>query len=500
MVTLFFTSIVSLLTVKMLGLMIVGVVVGLVFGAIPGLTSTMAVAMILPVTFTMDSVTGMTFLMALYVGGISGGLISAILLKIPGTPSSIATCFDGHPMTAKGLAGKALAIGIFASFVGGIIGNIILVFLSPPLAKLALTFGPFEYFSIGIFSLTIIASLASGSFSKGIIAGLMGVFFSTFGMAPVDGVSRFDFGIYDMRNGFALLPVLLGVFAVTDILKELAKAHNKENAERTAQDLGGYSLGLSFFKEMARQPMNFIRSSLIGTFIGILPGIGGSTASILSYSEARRASKHPEKFGTGISDGIIASEASNNAMVGGALVTLVTMGIPGDSTTAILLGGMMIHGLQPGPLLMQTNPEVVYGIFAALFISNILFFVIEYSGIKLFIKVLDIPRYFLYPVIFVMCMVGSYANNNMMFDIYTMILFGVIGYLLDGRGYSMACFVIGFILGPMIEVNLRRALMVSHGSFVPFVTRPISLIFLIVAALSLILTLRKEFRKSSAKV
>ena len=489
----FITALGALLTIKVFPLMVIGIVVGLIFGSIPGLTATMAVALILPMTYGMETVTGMSFLIALYVGGISGGLISAILLNIPGTPSSIATCFDGTPMTRKGEAGRALATGIFASFVGGMVGNLVLIFLAPPVANFAINLGAFEYFSIGVFAITVLASLASGSLLKGLIAGSIGMFASTFGMAPVDGVKRFTFGFEIMDAGFAFLPVLLGAFALSDIFKEFADNTFRDRASVKTNVIGKYTVDL---RDMGRQWVNFLRSSLLGTFIGILPGIGGSTASILAYSEARRASKTPEKFGTGISDGLVASEASNNGMVGGALCTLITLGIPGDSTTAILLGGLMIHSVQPGPLLMMTNPEVVYGIFAALFLSNILFFVIEYSGIRLFTKILNVPKYLLFPVILVMCVIGSYANNNVMFDVYTMIGFGFLGFFMSRYGYSMPCFVIGFILGPMIETNYQRALMFSKGDLTPFITKPISAFFLAVAALSIGASLWREHKQA----
>ncbi len=496
MFDLFITSLLSLLSLKVFPLMVIGIIVGLLFGSIPGLTATMAVALILPMTYGMETVTGMSFLIALYVGGISGGLISAILLNIPGTPSSIATCFDGSPMTKKGEAGRALATGIFASLVGGVIGNLVLIFLAPPLADFAVSFGPFEYCAIGCFAITVLASLASGSFIKGIVTGCLGMFASTFGMAPVDGVPRYTFGIEAMNGGFAFLPVLLGAFALTDIFKEFAANTFRDRTSLKVSSLGKYTVDM---KDMLRQWGNFIRSSLIGTFIGILPGIGGSTASILAYSEAKRASKTPEKFGTGISDGLVASESSNNGMVGGALVTLITLGIPGDATTAILLGGLMIHNVQPGPLLMMTNPEVVYGIFAALFLSNILFFIIEYSGIRLFIKILSVPKYLLFPVIMVMCVIGSYANNNVMFDVYTMLLFGFLGFFMDRYGYSLPCFVIGFILGPMIETNFQRAMMLGRGDLTPFLTKPVAAAFLAFAVLSIFMSWRRESKAAKAK-
>ena len=487
----FITALGFLLTLKVLPFMVIGIIVGLIFGCIPGLTATMAVALILPMTYGMETVTGMSFLISLYVGGISGGLISAILLNIPGTPSSIATCFDGNPMTRKGQAGQALAIGIFASLVGGIFGNMVLIFLAPPMANFAISLGPFEYCAIGLFAITVLASLASGSLLKGLITGFLGMFASTFGMAPVDGVKRFTFGFDIMDAGFSFLPVLLGAFALSDIFKEFADNTFRDRTSLKVDTLGKYTIDI---KDMTRQWGNFLRSSIIGTFIGILPGIGGSTASILAYSEAKRASRYPEKFGTGISDGLVASETSNNAVVGGALVTLITLGIPGDATTAILLGGLMIHSVQPGPLLMMTNPEVVYGIFAALFLSNILFFLIEYSGIRLFISILKVPKYLLFPILLVMCVIGSYANNNVLFDVYTMLGFGVLGFFMSRYGYSLPCFVIGFILGPMIETNYQRALMFSKGDLLPFLTKPVSAFFLTLAVLSIAGSLWREYK------
>lgn len=493
----FFSALLYLVDIKIMSLMVVGVVVGLIFGSLPGLTATMAVALILPMTYGMETVTGMSFLIALYVGGISGGLITAILLNIPGTPSSIATTFDGHPMTKKGEAGKALATGIFASLIGGMIGNAILIFMAPPLARVAISFGPHEYTAIGCFAITVLASIATGSLLKGLISGFLGMMVSTFGMAPVDGVPRFTFGFEFMNGGFSFLPVLLGTFALTDIFKDFSDGSFRKRTKATLNKLSGYTVDL---KDMARQWRNFIRSSLLGTFIGILPGIGGSTASILAYSEAKRASKHPELFGTGISDGVVASEASNNAVVGGALVTLITLGIPGDATTAILLGGLMIHSVQPGPLLIITNPEVVYGIFAALFVSNILFFVLEYSGIRLFVKVLAIPKSFLYPSIMVMCVIGSFASNNVAYDVFFMLLFGVVGFLLDRYGYSLPCFVIGFILGPMIEVNYQRSLMLSKGDYTPFLTKPVSLAFLLLSLASIGVSIWRARKAAAAGV
>ena len=482
MISLFLSGLAAILTFKTILLMMFGVILGLIFGAIPGLSAAMAVALMLPATFAMDTVQGMAVLIALYVGGISGGLISAILLRIPGTPSSIATCFDGYPMTKKGMAGKAIGTGVIVSFIGGIFSLIVLMVAAPPLASIAIKFGPFEYFSLTLFALTIIATLSSGSFIMGILSGAIGIIVTFVGMAPVDGVERFTMGIYQLKGGFSLLPVLIGLFALTEILKEAEQSVKIKMIDTS--NLKGKGFGLTL-QELKEQWANLLRSSLIGTVIGILPGIGGSTASVLSYGEAKRASKHPEKFGTGIIDGVIASEAANNAVTGGALVPLLTLGIPGDSVTAILLGGLMIHGVQPGPLLFKESPDIVYGIFAALFIANIMFVIFEYFGIHVFIKVLKVPKHILLPIVFILCCVGAFAVNNRMFDVWTLIGFGIVGFILDKCRIQMAPLVIGFILGPMAETNLRRALMLSQGSVSPFFTKPISLFFIIAAVLSI---------------
>lgn len=497
MISLFFSGLAAIFTFKTILLMVFGTILGLIFGAIPGLSAAMAVALMLPATFSMEPVQGMAVLISLYVGGISGGLISAILLRIPGTPASIATTFDGYPMTQKGMAGKAIGTGVIVSFIGGIISLLVLMFAAPPLASVAIKFGPFEYFSLTLFALTIIATLSSGSFIMGILSGAIGILITLVGMAPVDGVDRFTLGFYELKGGFSLLPVLIGLFAITEILKEAEKSVKIKMIDTS--DLKSKGFGLTL-KELKEQAVNILRSGLIGTVIGILPGIGGSTASVLSYGESKRASKHPEKYGTGVIDGLVASETANNAVTGGALVPLLTLGIPGDSVTAILLGGLMIHGIAPGPLLFKERPDVVYGIFAAVLVANIMFLVFQYFGIRFFIKVLKVPKHILLPIVFILCCVGAFAVNNRMFDVWTLIGFGIIGFVLDKFKIQMAPLVIGFILGPMAETNLRRALMLSQGSVSPFFTKPISLLFIIATVLSIASIARRTIKdKKKAK-
>ena len=385
-------------------LIIIGVAVGIIFGAVPGLTATTAIAMFLPVTFSLSPTVGISMLVALYIGGISGGLISAILLNIPGTPSSIATCFDGRPLALKGQAGKAIGVGIVSSAIGTILSIAVLIFIAPQLAKLTIKFGPWEYFSVTVFSLTLIASLAGKSIVKGLMAGVLGMMFATIGLAPVDSVQRFTFGSIELSSGFDILTVLVGLYAISEIIKTASSMGDGSDMEiQTDFKMKGFGFT---FKEFKSQITNIIRSALIGIGIGILPGIGGGTSNILAYSVAKDQSKYPEKFGTGIIDGVVASDTANNATVGGAMIPLLTLGIPGDGVTAMLLGGFILHGIQPGPLIFQNNANVVYGVFAAMIIATLVMLVLEFVGIRAFVRILEVPKNILLPMIIILCSVG----------------------------------------------------------------------------------------------
>ncbi|MCL2001050.1 MAG: tripartite tricarboxylate transporter permease [Planctomycetes bacterium] len=464
-----------------------GVAVGIVFGSIPGLTATMAIALFLPVSFILKPLEGMTLLISLYLGGVSGGLISAILLNIPGTPSSIATCFDGYPMTRKGEAMKALGAGIFFSFLGTLIGIMVMVGMSPLLARAALSFGHFEYFSIAVFSLTLIATMSSGSMVKGILSGLFGMACASAGMAPIDAARRFDFGSVQLSAGLDILPVLIGMFALSEIMAsaETSRTEGKTTPLNVStKGVKGFGFSLAEFKG---QILNMFRSAAIGIGIGILPGIGGTTSNLIAYSVAKNQSRYPEKFGTGIMDGVVATEAANNATIGGAMIPLLTLGIPGDMPTAMLLGGLIIHGLTPGPLLFNEQPVFVYGIFAAMILANCVMLIQEFYFMRLFIIVLKTPKYIFMPIIFVLCVVGAFGLNSRLFDTYIVIAFGIVGYLFSAFKLPVAPFIMGFILGPMAETYFRRALMHSSGNWWPFVTRPISGAFLLVAFASIVL-------------
>lgn len=474
----------------------VGVVIGIIFGSIPGLTSTMGVALCLPITFSMSPLNGIAMLVALYVGGTSGGLISAILLKIPGTPSSMATTFDGAPMAEKGEGGRALGVGILYSFLGTILSIVALIFIAPSLAKIALKFGPYEYFAICLFALTMIGAMVGDSLLKGLMSGIAGLTFSLFGIASIGGAQRFTFGIQSLENGFQQLPVMIGLFAVAEILKVGVDGIKVNEASVLSCKIKGFGLSLKEFKE---QFVNFIRSALIGIGIGILPGIGGATSNIVAYSVAKQQSKYPEKFGTGIIDGVIATETSNNASIGGALIPLLTLGIPGDTVTAMILGGLTLHGIAPGPLLFKNSGTLVYGIFAAFLIATIVMLVVEYGGIRLFVKVLAVPKYILLPAVLVLCIVGTYGTNHNMFDVWTALLFGVIGFFMMRHKFPQAPMILGFVLGTVIEENLIRGLMYSNNRFLAFFKSPIAAVFMLFTLGMVIWTAYKQVKGLSAR-
>ncbi len=484
----------AVFTLQTMILVLAGVALGLIFGSIPGLTATMAIAICLPITFGMEASDGMALLMGLYIGGVSGGLIPAILLNLPGTPSNISTTFDGYPMAKNGEAGKAFGLAIVFSFLGGLFSILILMFVSPPLAQLAVKFGPFEYFAVTMFALTMISSLSGNSILKGLLSGLLGIGLALVGSAPIDAYPRFTFGFDSLDAGFELLPVMIGLFAISEVLK-IAQSQMRSIDHTNAPDYTIKGFGFSL-AEFVKQRWNGLRSALIGVGIGILPGIGGGTANIISYVTAKNQSKYPEKFGKGYSDGIVASETANNAAIGGALVPLLSLGIPGDTVTALLLGGLVLHGLNPGPLLFEQNGAVVYVIFAALIVANVVMMIFLYFGMRIFVKILSVPQHLLLPIILVLCVVGAFGVNNRLFDAGALIFFGILGFVLLKFHFPITPVILGFILGPIAETNLRRGLMYTQGDFMPFLTSPIAAIFLLFALGSVMLTIRRNVKKN----
>ena len=457
-------------------LIFLGVFLGITIGAIPGLTGSMLIALTLPLTFYMKSGNALTLLVSMYIGAVSGGLITATILRIPGTPSSVVTTFDGYPMAQQGKAGRAIGVGIISSFIGGLVAWIFLATLSPFMAKFALKFSSYELTTLVLMALVLIAAVGDGSVIKALASGFLGLLAAVPGMDPISGTVRMTFGFDELMAGFNLLPVLIGLFGINQIISDVIGIEVKITSLKLS--LRGMLLSL---KELKLHGFNLLRSSLIGTWIGILPGVGASTGSIIAYWAAKNASKHPELFGKGSEEGIVASEAANNATVNGALIPLLTMGIPGSVITAILLGALVLHDLNPGPLLFTSDPAIIYGIMASSFVANIVMLILMLVLSVFVARLTDIPKSFLIPIIVTFCIIGSFSLNNRYFDVWVMILFGIIGFFLEKASVPLAPFIIGFILNPIFEVNLRSSLMNSNGSFVPFFTHPISLVFILIS-------------------
>lgn len=466
-----------------------GTLMGMLFGAMPGINASMGVALLLPLTYGMPPITALTMLLGIYCGAIYGGSITAILINTPGTTAAACTTFDGHPLAAQGKAGKAIGMATISSFAGGIISIIILILLAPVLARVALKFGPPEYFALAVFGLSIITSLSSGTLVKGLIAGFFGLMLGTVGMDMMNGTPRYTFGQVALLDGFSFIPVLIGLFAVSQILINVEKLESLNMKDSKILGL------LPTLKELKSVVPTILRSSLLGSFIGILPGAGATISSFICYNEAKRWSKTPEKFGKGSLEGVAAPEAGNNAATGGAMVPLLSLGIPGSETTAVLLGAFMIQGISPGPLLFRDNIGVAYGIFAGLILANIAFLIIGLFGVKGFVKVLQIPTRILMPLILTLAFVGSYSVKNNLINVGIMLGFGLVGYFMKKLKFPITPVVLALILGPMAESNLRRALIMSEGQWSIFIQRPISLVLLIITVLSLLYPIIRDMIK-----
>lgn len=479
-----------------------GTLVGIVFGAIPGMTATMAVAVCLPLTYSLGLVNGLALLLGLYVGGISGGLVPAILLNIPGTPSSITTTFDGYPMAQRGEGERALKIAIFASIFGGLFSLVILYLFAPALADFAIRFSYVEKFLIIFLALTVMAAL-SGSMLVGVFSGVLGMLVSLIGAYDIsnggNGEYRLMFGFMEeyLDGGFSLLPVLVGVFGMATILLEAERGVVEDGSLSRVKISKDKPFKISIFKN---QGVNLLRSASIGTFVGLLPGVGGSAASVLSYSQEKAFSKNPEKLGKGAPSGVIASESANNGLTGGALIPLLSLGIPGDSTTAILIGAFTLQGVQVGPLFIGDNPGTWNLMIIAMLVANITMFVIMFYAIRHIVRLVSVPKHLLFPVILMMCVVGAYTiNYGIMFDVWTLLIFGLVGYAFHKIGLEIAPFIIGFILGPSAEIYFVKSLE-SYGTLSIFFTKSWIAIFLwILIAMSITFSIalaRQQAKKS----
>jgi putative tricarboxylic transport membrane protein len=468
---------------EIIAMMLVGVAAGLMAGAIPGFTIAMAVVLTLPFTFSMEPAVGAAVMVSVLVGGLSGGLMSGILTGIPGTPSSVATTFDGFPMARGGQPGFALGLGVWSSFCGGTVGAIMLVLFAPQLARIGLEFQPWDYFMLVIFALTVTASLAGESLVKGLIAGAVGLLIRTVGEDQAIGISRFDFDIDALEGGFDFIAVLIGVFAFSQLLSDV---RDPVAARSALSHQGDVSIRIEHrraIREIIRKWPTMLRSALIGVFTGILPGAGGSIANIVAYDQARKASKKPENFGTGVSEGIIAPETSNNAVEGGSLIIMMALGIPGDITTAIMLGALLIHDVVPGPHFIRDEPVLAYSIFIAFFAANFMMLGMQSLMLRVFVLVTKIRMYMLAAVILGFASIGVFAINNITFDIWSLFWFGLLGFIMRQFGFPLAPLILGVVLGNIAEINLSRSLALSDDLTI-FVTRPWALFFLTLAVFS----------------
>lgn len=441
-------------------------------------------------------------LLGIYCGAIYGGSISAILLRTPGTPASVATTLDGYPMATKlGQPGRALGLSTMGSAFGGIFSAICLIILSPLLARVALQFSKPEYFALAVFGISIITSVSSGSIIKGLLGGVIGLFIATIGIDNLSGNLRFTFGTTYLLGGISFVPVLIGLFAFSQVLQSVEDAY-KEPYEKHDVKIQRVFPTMS---DVKRVFVTMLRSSVIGTFIGCVPGTGGDIASFVSYDQAKRWSRYKDNFGNGEPEGVVAPESGNNAVSGGAMIPMLTLGIPGDGATAIMLGALMVQGMQPGPLLFKEQASSVYAIFIGLLLANAVMGILGFSLIRLFVKVINIPKEILLPIIFVLTFVGAYAYNNSLTDVFVMVLFGFLGYFMNKAQFSMSAIVIGIILGSMAESNFRGALMMSDGNMSIFMTRPICAVFLILSLISLLSPIlgskvKAVFRKKQHKL
>jgi len=465
-----FDAFLHLFTPLPFAVMMGGVLLGIAVGVMPGITAGMLLALTLPFTYSMKSVDAIILLVSMFVGGVSGGLVTATLMRIPGEPNAIMTTLDGYPLARKGFPGRALGLGNAASIVGGAMSWVALVLLTAPLAKAAVLFGPWENFALVLVALALITSLSRGSFLKGMISALLGVLLAMPGVDETSGHVRLTFDIDALTNGFQLLPVVVGMFALSQIVADTM--HIGQGTDHVRANMRGILISLA---DYATHGWNMMRSAFIGVWIGILPGVGATVASIVAYSTAKSLSKTPEAFGTGSEEGIVAAESANNATTGGTLIPLLALGIPGGLADAILLAALIIHNLKPGPLLFATNPEIVNAIMATHLVAHVAMFAIMTGGCILFAKLMLVPRAFLFPIVIVFCVVGAFAPDGQMSDVWIMLAFGVIGLALEYARFPLAPFVVGFVLGPLAEAKLRTGLMSSAGSLMPLLQRPIAL-------------------------
>ncbi|MFX0200094.1 MAG: tripartite tricarboxylate transporter permease [Candidatus Hodarchaeota archaeon] len=447
-----------------------GVFIGTLIGVLPGIGPAGAMSMLLPVTFRLDPVGAIIMFAGIYYGSMYGGSTTSILLNIPGEACTVVTCLDGYKMAQQGRAGPALGIAAFGSFIAGTISIVALMLIAPPLSTLAIRFGPPEYFTLMCLGLTLVTYLASGSMIKALMMATFGIFLGCIRQDPSTGAGRFTFGFVELLDGIGLAPMVMGLFGISEVLSNIEKVVIQSKVHETKlKNL------LPSVKDWADSIMPILRGSLLGFFLGVLPGAGAILSSFASYAIEKKVSKHPEKFGTGAIEGVAGPESANNAAAGGAFIPLLTLGIPCHAVMALLLGALMIHGVIPGPLTITQHPKLFWGVVCSMYIGNAMLLILNLPLIGMWVQVLRIPYKILFPLILLFCVIGAYSINNSLFDVYVMLIFGVLGYLMRKFGYEGAPFVLAFVLGPMLEFSLRQSLLISDGSFLIFFTRPISL-------------------------
>ena len=451
----------------MLFLILSGTILGIVVGALPGISGSTTTALLLPLTLSMTPAGALAFLGSIYCAANFGGSITAILINSPGDPSASATAFDGYPMAKRGEAGKALGISAIASAIGGIVSVVVLVMTAPLLADMAYEFGPPEYFALAVFGLSMVAAIGGDSPVKNLFAACMGVLLATVGTDLTTGVERFTFGVYALTDGIEFIPVLVGLFAMAELFEQAAQSGQVQNFLKMD------AVKLPTMADFRKCAKAIGLSSAIGTFIGALPALGATTAALICYNETKRWSKHKEEFGKGAIEGIAGPEAANNAAVGGAMIPTLALGIPGSTSTAIILAGLIIQGVRPGPHLFKEQPTLLYVVFASMLAANLLYLVLGLGAAKLFARIAMIRGGYLWPAVFVLSVIGAYVPNQSLVDVWIMLVFGVVGFLFRRHGFSPAPLVMGLVLGKMVEETLKQSLLIFDQSWAMFLTRPI---------------------------
>lgn len=473
--------------------LMIGVLAGIAVGAIPGLSTTMSIALLLPFTFVLDPINGMALLLGIYSSSVYSGSIPAVLLRMPGTPAAAATLIDGYPLTQQGKSGKALAVSLVASVIGGLFGGVLLLFFAPTFAQYALAFGPAEFFMLAVFALALIASMSEGQMVKGMLSGILGLLIATVGTDPIDGYPRFTFGTSELLAGLEFIPVLIGLFGVAEALRNFEISTTRKT--RDVQKTGTFKLT---WKELRDLSPGSLYSSAIGFFVGLLPGTGGDIGAFVAHNEVRRLSRDKSRFGRGDVRGVAAAEAANNAAVPGSIAPTLVLGVPGNSAAAVLIGALTVHGIQPGPQLMSGSADLVYAIFWLLILVPLAMLIVGLLGIRLWGQITQISTSYLWPAILSVSVIGAYAMRGSAIDVVVMVAAGVVGYAMLKNGFPPAPLVIGLIVGPLAETGFRRAMILNSGS-IGWILQPIPFALLILSILTVTVSIVRTYRVHSAK-